>query len=254
MNFNISNLIIGAGSIFLSMYLYDLSAKYVDGTFNDAIQNALIQYSYKAMYHISICQIYCSKIYLIIEPTFRSLFFSKYMSDSLITNTTVRKYINGKKYMTSHNTKIFADVICDKEYIGCIKDRISDDIPWMILMTDNTTTNNRTITIYELDMPENTDNNIVDIKFIDLNLTYKTSQCDGEIFSIQLITDDYNYYVENNIINKIFIHSHISECHAISFDELEYTLTLIDHNADVHILNENDSIKFIKSGYEIVRA
>jgi hypothetical protein len=68
-----------------------------------------------------------------------------------------------------------------------------------------------------------------------------------------------NYYVVGNKINADFIHYFMNTYHKDIVERYDltapykYTMTVIDHNTKIEILNDNDAIVFNEHDYTIIR-
>jgi hypothetical protein len=77
------------------------------------------------------------------------------------------------------------------------------------------------------------------------------------LYNINLKTDEFNYYLVGNIIDKYFVQYYINTVLNLNFSykELEiktYQLELVDHNVNIINLNFEQSIIIEKDGYRIV--
>uniref|UniRef100_A0A6C0E160 Uncharacterized protein n=1 Tax=viral metagenome TaxID=1070528 RepID=A0A6C0E160_9ZZZZ len=93
---------------------------------------------------------------------------------------------------------------------------------------------------------------VSNVKFIGLILFYQ----DADIH-INLSTNEYNFYVVNNIFDKYFIIyfiKNILKNQCIDTKNIfQYKLTLYDQNAEIKTLDESDTIVLHKDTYEIVK-
>lgn len=88
-----------------------------------------------------------------------------------------------------------------------------------------------------------------DIKFISVKLTYINNQYD-----IKLKTEDFNYYIVNNVIDDVFLKYYLVHILKIVLDkdiDFTYKLEIIDHMVNVINLDINDSIIILKDGYNV---
>jgi hypothetical protein len=96
------------------------------------------------------------------------------------------------------------------------------------------------------------DPEISNITFIALYLNYN-----GMRHNINLKTDDFNYYLVGNIINKNFVQYYINTVLNLNFSYTEnelttYQLELMDHEVNMIYLNHEQSIVIDKDGYYII--
>jgi hypothetical protein len=102
-------------------------------------------------------------------------------------------------------------------------------------------------------LPNNFIYYISNIKFVGLMISYGNKQ--DEL--IELSTNDYNYYIVNNRIDKDFLFYYIKNIMKddtikdININDFDYKLTLYDNNAIIKELNKNDVIIIGKDSYEI---
>jgi len=234
---------------FLPPYWYECY-EYYDYQY---IKNTGITYGYNIIYGISCCQIYGVKIYKIIKP---SITFIKkqylVIEDELLllfaskpSATHIDYYNNGIKVcttdtnisptqLTNVNFKPFPEIKYD--YI-VIKHKANPD----------------SITVDKLCLqyyPTNTGINwdMSNIKFLSLQLEYNNAQ-----HHIYLSTNEYNYYIQNAIIDKQFINYYLQNVlqENVTDKDEKYTLHVVDNDVKLHILTEMDSIIINKDDYTI---
>jgi len=76
-------------------------------------------------------------------------------------------------------------------------------------------------------------------------------------YKIDLSNDKLNYYIVNNVIDKHVVSYLLNEYEfnekkIILDDVVEYTLKIIDDNANIYLLPPDKSIKILKDSYEIL--
>jgi hypothetical protein len=76
-------------------------------------------------------------------------------------------------------------------------------------------------------------------------------------FKLDLISDTFNYYVVNNVIDKYVItylmrSQYCYEMKSNRNDVFEYSLKIIDNNVDTIEIGSDKSIKILKDSYEII--
>lgn len=102
------------------------------------------------------------------------------------------------------------------------------------------------------DIPNYFEYEVSNIKFIALILFYNNKDV-----IVELSNDEYNYYIVNNMIDKMFIMYFIknvlTDNSIENVDNFQYKLTLYDHNADIKQLDELDSLVIRKDDYSIVK-
>ena len=89
-------------------------------------------------------------------------------------------------------------------------------------------------------------------KFISINLTY-----DNNTYPIYLKNTEYNYYIVNNIIDKVFFQYYLVNILKVNLLEqlhdFKYILEFIDHNVNMFSLNETQYIIFKKDDYSVLQ-
>jgi hypothetical protein len=199
------------------------------------ISQKILNAGYNCVYFYSVCQIK----------------YNKYLSahvNLLKDSSSIKGKINVgfiKDGTNIHSTDY--EVITDQ----CFENKPNDYD--LIIITDHT----------KIDRPLNhicTTQNITDfnykeseLKFIAVNIEYNNKP-----YQISLKTDDYNFYIVNNIINsnffKYYINIHLKEnIENINFSDFKYRLEIIDHNVNFHTLNETHSIIIKENNYEIIQ-
>ena len=89
-------------------------------------------------------------------------------------------------------------------------------------------------------------------KFISINLTYNSNT-----YPIYLKNEEYNYYIVNNIIDKIFVQYYLVNILKVNLlvqlHDFRYILEFIDHNVNMVSLNETQYIIFKKEDYSVLQ-
>ena len=254
--------------ICLSFY-FVINLRYFDSYRDIFKQNAktfCLKTIYNLFYVYSVCEINCIKIYNYSLPLVKSIqnntqyFLEKYNiisqnevinPESMNTRIEVYNHI-GLQVLQKDVSKKFEDMsICHLEYV--------DDFSYYtMIVTDLFQINNLNKKIIQnKKIINNLDNyefkfEISDTTFIALYLNYNDAR-----YNINLKTDEFNFYVVGNIINKSFIQYYIKNIlHdniLINTDEKPflYKLELMDQEVNVLELNETQSIIIEKNGYRI---
>lgn len=101
-------------------------------------------------------------------------------------------------------------------------------------------------------LPTNVYYQVSNVKFIGLILFYEDTD-----ITVDLSTNEYNFYVVNNIFDRnfiIFFIKNVLKHHCIdNKNTFQYKLTLYDQNAEIKTLDESDAIIIHKDTYEIVK-
>lgn len=244
----------------LSFY-FVVNSRYFDSPrdiFKQNVKTFCLKTVYNLFYVYSICEINYNKVYNYILPCIKSIqnntqyFLEKYniisqgevilKSESMNTRIEIYNH-TGLQFLQEDIPQKFEDIsICDLEYVN-------DFLQYTIIVTDLFSKNKKII--------NNLDNcefsfKISDITFIALYLNYNDVR-----YNINLKTDDFNFYVVGNIINKSFIQYYIKNILRddilINTDEKPflYKLELMDHEVNVVELNETQYIIIEKNRYRI---
>jgi len=247
-----------------------MNSRYFDST-RDIVKQKAKTFCLKTIYNLfyvySVCEINCSKVYNYILPCIKSIqnntefFLEKHniiSQNELVLkpesmNTRIEVFNNtGLRVLQKEFSKRFEDMfICQLEYV--------DDFSYYtMIVTDLFQMNDlNKKNIQNKKIINNLDNcefkfEISDITFIALYLNYNDVR-----YNINLKTDEFNFYVVGNIINKSFIQYYIKNIlHdniLIKTDEIPflYKLELMDHEVNVIELNEKQYIIIEKNGYRV---
>jgi hypothetical protein len=86
------------------------------------------------------------------------------------------------------------------------------------------------------------------IKFLSIELTYN-----GNVYPINLQGDKYNHYIVNNVINDQFFRYYLLNILLIQIeDPFDYTVQLLDHNANFISLLPHQSLLIKEDDYEVL--
>jgi hypothetical protein len=88
-----------------------------------------------------------------------------------------------------------------------------------------------------------------ELRFISLSVNYN-----GEEYKLDLINNKTNYYVVNNVINKLFVKYYLENIYKIKglSNEIKYDIHLIDNEVNIKNLTEEHSIVIYKDNYTII--
>jgi hypothetical protein len=71
-----------------------------------------------------------------------------------------------------------------------------------------------------------------------------------KIYKIELQNKDYNYYIENNKLNSVFLSYYLYNYYHVTYlEDLSYTMTIMDQNANFITLTEKDELVFGENDY-----
>ena len=214
----------------------------------------LLSVAYNSMYFYSKVQIWFIKIEKNISPIL-----------SKITNKTYEilySYIKvDKQNILQIEIYNFGD-LCIGKTIHCtdfskINDVIEDIQTKIgteyncIIYTD--LTNKCANKIFYRQLTSNFAYEISNIKFLALMISYG-DKCN---VLIDLFTEEYNFYIVNNVIDKFFVMYFIKNVFKDTsigkIENIKYTLTLYDENVQITTLDETDIITINKNDYSIIK-
>jgi hypothetical protein len=231
---------------------------------NDKIKNTAIKMAYNIVYFYSMCQIKYNQTYKYI-----SYFLKKYiLPDSLETKvikTKIEVYDTSNTVPFSLNFEKEYDEPFEKLELE-IQDivNIKKDKNLMIVSNfynenenknenDKYCINKKVLCTSDL-VTCDRKCELSDISFIALYLNYKDLR-----YPINLKTENYNYYVIGNVINKYFLQYYINnvsgiltDINLITNDKKIYNIELMDQDVNMIYLDGNQSILIEKNGYKIL--
>jgi hypothetical protein len=142
-------------------------------------------------------------------------------------------------------SKVLDDITKDD-----ITNHLDDNVELMIIKDNNKRECSKTQTskiCVTNKNDENINNDISNIRFIDLSLVHK-----GNTHKIDLKNDKHDFYVVNNKIDETFLKYYLTNILQINLrDDFEYKLQLLDHEVNISLLDNNHSIIIEKDGYKI---
>jgi hypothetical protein len=200
----------------------------------DFVKAVGIKIVYNTIYFYSACQIKCTQAYNYLIPYFKN--------NENINQIKIDLFDINTNKLTNILEKDLQDIVKDNLYIANI-----DGI--------NNVNKNKSSITNKLIIDKNSvclAFDVSNITFIALYLNYNDM-----LYNINLKTDEFNYYLVGNIIDKYFVQYYINTVLNLNFSykELEiktYQLELVDHNVNIINLNFEQSIIIEKDGYRIV--
>lgn len=199
--------------------------------------NGVIMYlSYNIIYYITGLQILCNKSYKIIRPVV--LFIHSYTKKPAQSsdNDDIKIIKNGNVTLTTNKEKIKNNIL---DYTN-----INFDFILYSHLTNKLLYNS---------FPTDYNYNILTYKFINVELNTKSQQK----INLSFVNSNYNYFIENNFINKQFI-LYFMNTHYKDFmltlppDDLnEYTINIIDDKINIIEISCLDTILLKKEHYII---
>ena len=249
--------------IFLTIILYKILAN----TFNISIQEMIIRgrasimqsnlimqgktsiviITYNIIYFYSICQIKCNQLYNNFLP-YLDMFKNENELIDNINKQTIELFdlsTNKNKFFTEKEQEVFNQIMFLPNNLLIISE-LSNHMILNKKIINNKINNkiDRNICNYNFDISK--------ITFIALYLNYKDIR-----YNINLKTEEFNYYLVGNIIDKQFVQYYINNILKLNFcykdEELSssYQLELMDHEVNMIILNAKQSIFIEKDSYRI---
>jgi hypothetical protein len=201
-----------------------------------------IKLIYNTIYFYSACQIKCNQAYNYLLPYFKNA--------EVIDQITIEQFNidTGELLTITKNILDIADKFENKLFI--ISKIISNN-----LSGDSSTSNNISITNKLI-----IDKNNICLSFDTSNITFIALYLNynGVRFNINLKTDEFNYYLVGNKIDKHFIQYYINTVLCLKFSYVEseittYVLELMDHQVNMVHLSYEQSIIIEKDGYRIIK-
>ena len=189
-----------------------------------------IKLIYNIIYFYSACQIKCNQTYTYLLPYFKAE-----------TNDTSNELLIERYDM---DTNKLVETESD--------DDIHNKLTIISKTNTNTVTNKRVIYDIELALAKEVEFDVSDITFIALYLNYNDVR-----YNINLKSDNFNYYLVGNAIDKRFVQYYINTVLNLNFSYFEsemstYQLELMDHDVKMVYLTLDQSIIIEKNGYHIL--
>jgi len=217
---------------------------YLRRTFPEKYEEILISFSLKIIYLYSQGQIYLIQI-------------QNYINNAFETNNYLKIIKNEFKGMVNYQEKQYE--ICQMNELGnfyCKKFLNLSDIPSYLnfkeneksifVFYDNKNPNNNCVNHVVLQsQPFSLDYQVSNIKFLMIEL-----KIGDKSYKIDLKTENYNYYIVNNILDKKFfnyylrIHKILNSSDALYRELEQFNIKIIDHNINLKEL-EISNKKFI---------
>lgn len=199
--------------------------------------------TYNIIYFYSVCQIKCNQLYNTIFLILKM--FKNETENELINNIELFDLITNKNIFLTEN---------EQEVFNRILNNIREPNNLLIISKSSHQKNiNKKIINKKIDANIcNYNFDISKIAFIALYLNYNDVR-----YNINLKTEEFNYYLVGNIIDKQFVQYYINNILKLKFcykeeDLLSYQLELMDHEVNIIILNACQYILIEKDSYQIL--
>jgi len=229
---------------------------------NILLKNDLKNYSftigYNTIYLFSSMQIFMNRINKRVMPNVKVIcrnLTTFLRNNYFIINTDTITEINNFKF----NFEIYANgnyrenvTVFENNWEKVLNENLEwiNDYDLIILSNKNdlVKSNNSPINkVFYYDQPTYIEYTVSNIKFFSVELLYNHIT-----YSIQLQTDSYNYYVVNNIINRIFFKYYLTNIlNIVVFEPFVYSVQIIDHNVNLIQLLPDQYLIIKENDYEI---
>jgi hypothetical protein len=220
------------------IYLAILALFALSSLNSDFVKTTGIKIIYNTIYFYSACQIKCTQAYNYLLPYFKS--------DEVIDQIK----IEGFNIETNKLTNIL-----EKDLQNIVNDTLLNTLYIVSENTSNNINSNNTSATNKLIL----DKNIICLAFDVSNITFIALYLNynGMLYNINLKTDDLNYYLVGNKIDKHFVQYYINTVLGLKFSYAKsemktYQLELVDHNVNIINLNSEQSIVIDKNDYRII--
>jgi len=194
------------------------------------LKNIGIKSIYNMIYFYSACQIKCTQAYNYLLPYFKSdEIINQIKIEQFNTDTNKLTIILEDDLKTAGNNNVFVASASGINSNSALTNKLIIDKNIEDLIFD-----------------------ISNITFIALYLNYNDMR-----YNINLKTDEFNYYLVGNVIDKHFVQYYINTILNLKFSYFEpeiltYQLELMDHEVKMISLDDKQSIIIEKDGYRIV--
>ena len=200
-------------------------------------QSSLVSLGYNIIYYYSVCQIKCNKLYNNILSYLRM-----FKADNNLINDIKLQTIELFDLDTNKNM-IFTEE--EKRIFELINSSNN-----LIILSSKNGIDKKIVETCEYYFDEST-SHVSKISFIALYLNYNDVR-----YHIILKTEEFNYYLVGNIINKQFIQYYINNILNLPFyytkETSSYKLELMDQEVNIINLNADQSIIIEKDNYRII--
>jgi hypothetical protein len=119
----------------------------------------------------------------------------------------------------------------------------------MIIFNDTTDNVTNKICYYKPYENVTSQYDISNVSFISFKVILESNE-----YNIKLSSPEYNFYIVGNEINRQWFKYYFNKYLNINLmDYVEYTIEIVDENVNFVYISYNDSIKFEKESYEIIK-
>lgn len=216
----------------------------------------IMSLGYNLVYCYSLAQIKCNKIKRVVNTLSNTIINTKIGLNITILWTALINWLKEDKIYTittyKDGTKTNFDFLSNSDTLSDIANCLLEnkDIFDLIIVSDKKDESEQINKIHYTEFPQILDDyKHSTIKFFSIELEYKDT-----IHSIELTNENYNHYIVNNVLNKIFFKYYLTNVLNIEIDKntFDYKLSIIDHNVNVVELTQNDSLVIKENNYELI--
>lgn len=237
----------GVGIIATSFILYK-THQFVKKAYPSYYTKLVYNTSFNIIYYYTAVELSITKLNKYLHKLNIQIFGEQINSDINPLTNTIEFIKNGNVILRSHSCGLVKDIQIFKS-----NNIVVDFMLYTHIETDKNTTYINKIQLSTHAPSPSLEYRRTNYKFLHIGCILDNT--DDE-FTISLQTSDYNYYIENAIINKQFIFFFLKEYHSLhinntTFDNLSYILTIIDHNINRITLNSDQQMTLQKDSYII---
>jgi len=233
-------------------FVFQVEYEQIENMFVNQINNIkpqIMSLGYNLVYCYSLAQIKCNKIKNVVSNTRIGL-------NITILGTALINFLKEEKLYTittyKDGSKSNFDFIANSDTLSDIANCLLEnkDNFDLIIVSDKKDGSEQINYIHYTEFPQILDDyKQSTIKFFSIELEYKKA-----IHSIELTNENYNHYIVNNVLNKVFFKYYLTNVLNIEIDKniFDYKLVVIDHNVNVVELTQNDSLIIKENNYELI--
>jgi len=233
-------------------FVFQVEYEQIENMFVNQINNIkpqIMSLGYNLVYCYSLAQIKCNKIKNVVSNTRIGL-------NITILGTALINFLKEEKLYTittyKDGSKSNFDFIANSDTLPDIANCLLEnkDTFDLIIVSDKKDGSEQINYIHYTEFPQILDDyKHSTIKFFSVELEYKEA-----IHSIELTNENYNHYIVNNVLNKVFFKYYLTNVLNIEIDKniFDYKLVVIDHNVNVVELTQNDSLIIKENNYELI--
>ena len=232
-------------------FVFQVEYEQIENMFVNQINNIkpqIMSLGYNLVYCYSLAQIKCNKIKNVVSNTRIGL-------NITILGTALINFLKEEKLYTittyKDGSKVDELMLNSNDSLDIVSWQLENkDMFDLIIVSDKKDGSEQINYIHYTEFPQILDDyKHSTIKFFSVELEYKEA-----IHSIELTNENYNHYIVNNVLNKVFFKYYLTNVLNIEIDKniFDYKLVVIDHNVNVVELTQNDSLIIKENNYELI--